>query len=420
MLTRKLLVIALFFCFSSNIFASAFQLWEESADGTGDYHAGAAAEGRDVSDIYYNPALMSRFDKPEISAGMVNISLEANYTGTVQTFLTERTVSDVSGGTDNMVPNFHFSWPLSPAWSVGLEETTPFGLSTQYPDDGIAGGVDSLATETQLETYNLNPSIAYKMNQYFSIGLGFDAMYGSAIYNDTYLLFPIDNDLSGWGYGYNAGALVQFSPHTRIGLSYRSEIVLPATGPSSFYNAINGVTTHSIASTNFPLPATTMLSAYRDINDRFALMSSVFYTQWSIFKELIIHNIAQAGNPATVATNENYQNTWNFSIGALYKMTRSISIETCAGYDETPTQYYYRDIRLPDSNRYAASIGINVQPSPGFGWSMGYTHFFIDNIPINNSLSNNSQTTTSLPPAIGIGNVAADVNVFGIQFTWVI
>ena len=419
MFFRRALVVLIILC-PISIYAGAFQLWEESANDTGDYHAGAAAEGRDASDIFYNPALMTRFDKPEISVGGVLIALGVNYTGSVSVNGNPQlpSVNQVAGDTLNFVPNFHYVQPLSSRWTFAFEETTPFGLSTNYPN---TPNINYLATETQLQTFNLNPSLAYKINQIISLGVGFDAMYGSAVYDDGLGNFAtLTDDLSGWGYGYNAGILAQFSPRTRAGLSYRSAITIPAKGPSAYSDAF-GNHYNSTASTNFPLPPTTMFSIFQDMSSRFSLMGSVFYTQWSVFKELIISNIAFSGNPITVATNENYCNTWNYSIGGLYKITPTISIEAGGGHDETPTQIPYRDIRLPDSSRYAASIGVNIQPSPTFGWSMGWTHFFTGNTPVNNSASNNtSQSSSSAANIVGIGTVSANVNVLGMQLNWVI
>ncbi len=427
---RIIIFIVLLLLAPVQTFAAAFQLWEESAEGVGDYHAGAAARGDDASDIFYNPALMSRFDKPEVSFGAVLVAAGINFSGNVYgpgsyPSGTPAYANDVPGDTNNIVPNFHIVWPLSSHWAIGFEETTPFGLSTEYPtttfdaaDPNTYTGL--LATETQLQTVNLNPSVSYAFNNIISVGAGFDALHGEAIYDDTLYYANITNELSGWAYGYNAGILAQFSKHTRLGLSYRSAMTIDGAGPSAL--TLGTQTTSSTVSAQFPLPATTMLSLYQDITHRLALMASVFYTQWSCFDVLTMHNIAYSPSPITLATNENYRNTWNESIGALYYITRTIGIETGFGHDETPTQYDYRDIRLPDNNHYAASLGFIIKPSDRFRWTMGWTHFFINPSQVNNSLSYNASQSVgvSLPPAVGIGSVDADVNVFGMQITFVL
>ena len=160
--------------FSAQTFAGAFQLWEESASSLGDYHAGAAAEANNASTVFYNPAGMSRIKHQQVSFGAVFIDLNVNFNGNVTSALTypNTTPTDpggASGDTFNIVPNFHYVLPLNNRWAFGLEETTPFGLATQYTDNATSSYVGMLATKTELQTMNLNPSLSYAINKYLSV-----------------------------------------------------------------------------------------------------------------------------------------------------------------------------------------------------------------------------------------------------------
>ncbi len=392
--------------FSAQSFAGGFQLWEQNAAGIGDYHAGAAAEADIAATAFYNPAGVTRLKHQQVSFGATLIPVEIEFTGTAS----GNPVTNAPGDTTNIVPNFQYALPFANRWAFAFGVTTPFGLSTHYPDVQY---VNFLATKTQLQTINFNPSIAYAFNRYVSLGVGFDELYGSAIYNADVFL-PIKTDLSGWSEGYNAGLLVQFTPETRMGLSYRSAITVLAKGTSQ---SNNGSPYETTATARFPLPPTSILSIYHDINSRFTVMGSAFYTQWSVFRQLIVRNMATPILPGVVALNENYRNTWNLSVGGKYKINHVISLEAGFGHDDTPTRSGYRDIRLPDNSRYAASLGVNIEPKPGFIWSMGWTHFFIPTTPIDNTKSNDASQTTTLPPTISIGNTKANINVIGIQFS---
>lgn len=55
----------------------------------------------------------------------------------------------------------------SPTGCVGLGVNAPFGLKLEY-DDGFFGRYDSRSTD--LKTYNIWPSAAFKLNDNFSIG----------------------------------------------------------------------------------------------------------------------------------------------------------------------------------------------------------------------------------------------------------
>lgn len=407
--------------FSGQSFAGAFQLWEQDAGGTGDYHAGAAAEADTAATEFYNPAGITRIKHQQVSFGAALISVGVNFTGTATPIpalpFLAFPVTSAAGDTATVVPNMHYVMPISDKWAVAFGVTTPFGLETHY--DNVFP-VNALATKTELATINLNPSVAYAVNKYLSVGLGFDELYGQAVYNSTPLIgCPIQSKLDGWEPGYNAGLLISVSPATRIGLSYRSEIKVSAEGTSGsngiFGNAVSGANTAAV----FPLPATTILSLYHDVNSRLTLMGSAFYTQWDVFKDLTIRNLATPVGVSTIVINENYRNTWNLSLGGKFKITNHVSLDAGFGHDETPTQIGYRDIRLPDNNRYAGSLGVDVQPSAGFKMSMGWTHFFVPTTPINNSNSDDSaQTTPGAEPAIGMGNSTGDINVYGLQFTF--
>lgn len=388
--------------FSAQTFAGGFQLWEQDAAGIGDYHAGAATDANSAATVFYNAAAATRLKHQQISIGGTYIALKTSFTGTAG----GSAVSNASGDTANLVPNFAYALPFAHRWAFAFTVTTPFGLATKYDD---VAPVNFLATKTQLQTINLNPSIAYQLNHCLSFGVGFDVMYGSAIY-DADVFGPITDDLSGWGYGYNAGLLAQITKKTRLGLSYRSGITIDASGPSQSNGPVQ------TASADFPLPPTTIFSVNQEVYPRLTLMASAFYTQWSVFRQLIVRNLATSVGTGTIKLLENYRDTWNLAIGGKYKLNDYIALLAGFGHDDTPTRILYRDIRLPDSNHYAGSLGVEIQPKPGVVWSMGWTHLFIPTVDINNSASDNG--TTPVPPVIGIGTSKGGVDVFGMQVSW--
>lgn len=397
--------------FSAQSLAGGFQLWEQDASDIGNYHSGAAAEADSAATAFYNPAGVTRLKHQQMSFGAALIGLELNFSGTAGGV----PVTNAAGDTSNIVPNFAYALPFAKQWAFAFSVTSPFGLATKYPD---ASFVNTLATKTQLTALNLNPSIAYAINQYLSVGVGLDVLYGEAIYNSD-VFVPLKSDLSGWDAGYNAGLLLQFTPTTRAGISYRSGITVAARGSSrSETFDVPPVPVNTRATAKFPLPATTILSLYHDFTPRLTLMTTAFYTQWSVFNQLLISNVATPTGPGVIALNENYRDTWNLAFGGKYKLNQHIWLDAGFGHDQTPTRTGYRDIRLPDNNHYAASLGLDIKPSPGFTWSMGWTHFFVPNTRIDNTLSNDaSKTTTPLPPTIGLGYVDGNVNVYGIQLT---
>lgn len=402
-------------------FAGGFQLWEQDSSGVGDYHAGAAAEGDTAGSEFYNAASVIRLKKPQVSFGAALIAIDANYTGVAQVFVSPSAppftlpVNNAPGGKVAAVPNFHIVAPFAHYWAFTFGITTPFGLETDYPD---VAPVNLLATKTKLQTINLNPSLVYAVNKYVSIAAGFDALYGSADY-DSDIFSPITSELKGWDYGYNAGVMVQFTPNTRVGVSYRSAITIDAQGDSTSTSILSGLPVNGKTSAAFPLPATTIFGVFHRFNDQFSVMASAFYTQWSSFGQLVLKNLATPAGISTITINENYVNTWNFALGGKYHIDKHITLQAGVGHDETPTQNFYRDIRLPDNSRWVMALGLTITPKPGFHWSMGWTHLFLPPTPIDNSRSYNAAGSTgNSRPSISIGQAKGNVNIFGIQLAF--
>ena len=143
-------------------------------------------------------------------------------------------------GLTQPVPNFYYSHEYSDRLWFGVGVNAPFGLKTDY-DSNWVGRYH--ADKSELLTININPSVAFRIDEHASIGFGISAMYGDAVTWTNWInggLFdgppPCDNDLFGsvkgddWGFGFNAGIILEPSPQTRLGLHYRSKVNLELEG----------------------------------------------------------------------------------------------------------------------------------------------------------------------------------------------
>ncbi len=145
-----------------------FFLWH----GPGLFREGAIAD--DAGNVSRNPALITMFDRPTFSAGAVYIDPDVNISGT--------SPSGRSLKADNIaptawVPNMHFVAPINDQFGWGASITSNYGLATEFNDTYAGGSVGGTA---DLETMNLNLSGAYRLNNAWSFGLGFNAVYARA------------------------------------------------------------------------------------------------------------------------------------------------------------------------------------------------------------------------------------------------
>lgn len=392
---------------STQSFAAAFQLWEQDGGTLATYHAGYAALANDASTAWYNPAGIPRIKNQQAVFGAVAIMPNFKYRGSVtvttQSFISPtQTYNNVTaqGGTFNLVPNLNYVAPITDKLGFGFSVTVPFGLKTDY---GRYTPLRYAATLTSITDIDISPSLGLQLTDQFSIGAGFDAQHVEADFDSVAvaLIFPdpsltdseSKNKADGWGYGYHLGALYQFSPCTRVGISYHSKVHHHLHGSSKFNGpiayAINDgyalYTHHSRA--NVTLPAYTALSVYHRPHPKWAVMGTVIYTQWNVFKTLVLSNVAGAipdpvepiapSTTIQVVVPEHYHNSINLSVGGDYYVNDALTLRGGVGYDQSPVRNAYRNVQLPDKDRYVVAFGGHYQANKCVGIDLAYAHLFV-------------------------------------------
>ena len=154
--------------------AAAFQLKEDSALGLGTAFAGVGSAANTPATVFDNPAGMTQLPGLQVALGASVIIPSFKFRGAAlnrfgQTIPGE---SRRDGGHVALVPHNHVSYRVTPDLAVGLSLTSPFGLATYY-DPGFVGRYH--ADKSDLKTFNVNPSIAYQVAPWLSVGAGFSA-----------------------------------------------------------------------------------------------------------------------------------------------------------------------------------------------------------------------------------------------------
>ena len=421
-------------------YASGLQITEQTVTGLGRAFAGGSLPNDDVSAVFYNPADMMLSHGMQAQAGMtfIGISIEADNAGS-QTRLPAN-LGDVltkpgslpvfvtipsagrgtdDGGTDNVVPNAFFAMDINDRMRFGLGMTAPFAVATSYGQDWVGR---YHAVDSDLTTVDINPSLAYRINQNFSIGAGLSAQYvdarlTQALFNPT-TAFVKDGyaevKADGWAFGYNLGALYELDSNTRFSASYRSRINHSAEGDrtiSDYWLADrNGKVS---AKADVTLPDWLGLAAYHRIDNQWAVMAGVRWTNWSLFKKLQI----DFADGSQSLTEENWEDSWAFNIGVSYDLNPALTFRAGYVYDQTPVpSAEYRTPRIPDSDRNAFSVGFSYRPMPQLLVDFGYMYIdFADS---------STDNTIPLIPGSGVAvdnlnlNYTGSGNLIGIQASY--
>ena len=376
--------------------ASGLQITEQSVTGLGRAFAGGSLPNDDLSAAYFNPADMMLGSGAQAQAGMtlVGISMETDNVGssirlpsnlgavltqpgTVPVFVSVPSRGrDDDGGTDKLVPNGYYVTDINDRMRFGLSINAPFAVSTSYGRNWVGR---YHAVDSDLLTIDINPSIAYRINDNFSIGGGVSAQYVKATLTQA-LFNPLsaftkdgyaEVEADGWGFGFNLGALYEYDANTRFSISYRSRIKHSAEGDRTISDYIPSRNGKVSAKADVTLPDWLGVAAYHRINPQWAVMGGVRWTNWSVFDKLQI----DFGDGSQSLTPEHWEDSWSFGLAVSYDYTPEWTFRAGYVYDQTPgPSTEFRTPRIPDNDRNAFGLGFTYHPNPRLSIDFGYMY----------------------------------------------
>lgn len=430
--------------FSQLSYGSAFQIFEQSGAATSNAYAGLATMD-DASAAFYNPAGMSFLPNPEVTFGASYGSIKIDFSGIISetnpstNTLAGTSIPSATGNTRNVLGNLSAAIPIEGLpWgvSVGFSVTAPYAFETNYENTITT----AYATRTYLQAINFNPCISFKLMDNLSVGVGanaqqlktiFDALAGLLVFS-----IPVEYDLEGWAYTWNAGVMYEPYPGTFIGASYRPKLSQEVSGTlrtGSFIPSSAGISfdvQSENAKTNIQLPATTSFGFRSAFTDSLTVMGNAVYTQWDVFQEVVLHSdkpihlidfLFDISVPTMVTREFHFENSWLLALGANYQLNTEWTFKGGVAWDETPVQDSYREFRIPDGDRFQLAGGIHYQANPNFSVELAYQHFFV---PRHQPMNNVSIAAIPLPSELFSSDISYSgkfknsADIFAVQFTW--
>ena len=390
------------FGFDGEAWGSAFQVRENSASALGNAFAGAAASTDDPSIIANNPAGMIGLSGNQVSGHISIIIPSAVFSGIGLT-ATRQPINGGNGGdagSAQPVPAAYGFYDASRDLKFGLALTAPFGLQTQYQSDWV-GRYQALRSD--IATININPNAAYRVSEWLSIGGGpaiqhAGAEFTNAINSTTVVhlanpLLPAGLTLpdglakvtgDSWSVGYTLGALVEVSPWTRLGASYRSQVSQRIEGTATFAVpaplAAAPQFQNTPARADLKTPDVVTLAASHQISPDITLLAEVQWTNWRVVKDLRIER--PDGSPLSDQP-EQWHGTWFGSVGATWRPDPNWTFRGGLAFDPTPVRDQFRTARLPDVDRYWLAFGLGYSWTQDFRVDAAYVHIFSPSPSIN-------------------------------------
>ena len=346
--------------------AAGFYLQEQSAVAMGSAFAGASALARNASILYHNPAAMTDLDGGQFSVNADYLYPEADFTDKGSTTVGGGFINGVDSNDPTpsvILGNAYLAYPVweEELW-LGIGFSTPFGLSTQYHANWF-GRLDS--TESALETYDVQPSFAWQVNNWLSVGGGVNVQY-----IDAELVAQVTDTLSfgrskltgsDWSLGWNAGVLIEPNEQTNIGVHYRSKIYHKLDGRILVTGlVVPGQSIDTGGNADADLPDILSFGISHELTDSWTLLAQANWFGWSSFKDLTV--FLDTGALASTVE-QNFEDTMSFAFGAEYSWSDELTLRFGYQYDETPTVDEFRTTRIPDGDRHNFGAGMSYDLS---------------------------------------------------------
>ena len=369
---------------SSSAYSAGFLLREQSVAGMGNAFAGATAGAEDGTYAFYNPAGIIRQMGTQASVSATAIVGDAKgYDAHGPNGSYDRQMDHVVD--KSVLPSVVMTHALNSRMSVGLSLSAPFGLVTDYTRDWAGANHGTLS---DLTTYDITPMAAYRATCNLTLGAGVVVQYVDAtlkngvLHNNLYGFPSANSKMSGddTDVGYILGALYEYSPRTRFGVSYRSEVSHKLKGKIRFDNQMPalGLTNQDITA-ELETPALLTFGAYHDLNTKWSIMAEVQKTYWSSFDKLVING----KNGFSSTTNENWKNVWFYALGTSYKVNNQLKLRFGIAYDNTPVNDQTRTPRIPDSDRLWFSTGFEYKLNDDLVLNAGYSYIRAEKNEVN-------------------------------------
>jgi long-chain fatty acid transport protein len=390
---------------------AGFAIIEQSAASAGYAYAGAAAVAEDASTIFFNPAGMSLQSGNELQIGGHYIIPKAEFKNQgSNNGLPPPLSGPLLGGNGGdageaaLVPNLFYMHDFSDKWKAGIGITAPFGLVTEY-DNGWVGRYYALKSD--LATLNINPSVAYKINDQWSLGVGISFQrveaeltqaidWGTALVSQGLAPPTLSQNLDGtakiegddWGFGANVGLIFEPRPGTRLGLHYRSQIDHTLEGDATYNTPAQAAPlaaatgrVNTTVTADVTLPENVSFSGYHAFNERWAILADITWTKWSRLDELRIKFGNGAGDSFDTY---NWDDSWRYSVGGIFKPMEALELRAGVALDETPIPNEQRRTpRVPGADRTWLTFGAGYQFSELIKVDFAYGHLWIDDPKIN-------------------------------------
>jgi long-chain fatty acid transport protein len=341
-----------------------------------------AAQADNASAVFYNPAGITQLHGMHTAGGMQFVSINTKFTGPAGSSTTNS--SPVVGlpppGQFFLTANLKdLGFSALGNLSAGLGVLNLYGFAAKYPTNGPFA---TAVTFAQLPLIAIKPTIAYKVTESFSVGLGADIFTFTGLLGEGHAErrfqaapgsgFTPGTEVELNGKGTTAGLNVSFlytpwrteegKPRLSIAGIWRSQAVLPLNG---VLLANGNLVAQASTSIRLPEVWTGGLAFWpvRNLEREWKVEVDVDYVRWQVIRDARV----LLSNGAVLPSPQRWRNTFTVNVGTEYKWLKltnnhawDVTFRTGYIRSHSPITDLSFDPAFPDNDLHAATVGMGV------------------------------------------------------------
>ena len=268
---------------------------------------------------------------------------------------------------------------------IGLGIGNSFGLNEEWKN---SGPLVNIVTQAHLYVYNVSPSVAFKFNDNFSVGLNFNIYWGDL---ELTRQVPLGSESGTFhfrgedaAFGVTPAVMWKINDRNTIGAVYRSPFDFGFSGDARL--KANGMAemgpSHSHVYLRMPQMAT-LAYAFRPVQP-WKIEADVVWTDWDVVK-----------NTTVTSTNSNFRqvipNNWmsgfSYRLGTQIDLTSKLALRLGYAYGQNSVPESTFSPLVPDSNYHLGSVGIGYQLTDNITIDAAYQYIFRETRHIDNSVN---------------------------------
>ena len=351
----------------------------------------ARPEGPDS--ILFNPASLPDLPGVQIQSNLEGLAVHTRVklagTGDI-----ERSDSPLV-----LIPTGVMSWNLGETFDnrvgMGFGYTIPFGTKNQYESHSVIGRYQGHKNFLAVGAYTM--ALGVKVNEKLNIG-GSAILYHVQNY-DQFFNYPnnfvlkdatqpdgiAETKLRGFGWGWTTGVLFKPVEKHKIGVYYRSKSSIDVHGMVRVTGLVAGdlqgfKTTPFFETTGYTgvqIPPNITIGYAYVPSDKWAVEIDGGWTAWSVFADQdFAFDDGNAVLKSLGTIPRDYDNTLSLNLGGHYRLNPKFDLLAGLFFYQAGSPIEHVDAVIPDSHRFAGSLGLTYNITKRLDFSTTYFGMF--------------------------------------------